>query len=386
MKYQREIQSIHQHLTNKKITDGPIKPTRTGYTNIKTNKVRIINMKRERIGPKIKQLRKSRALTQKQLADALGYSDKSMITHIEKGDSDMTYEKILLLLRTYMLDANELFDVSEIDKRLEEFHEEKQKKVINSVTDFYNQYDEDARLKRRYGQVEYLTTNKYIHEYLKPDNKVIEIGAGTGAYSIPLAKEGYDVTAVELVEHNLDILRAKITEDMNIKAYQGNALDLSMFEDESFDVTLLLGPMYHLFSKEDKIKALSEAKRITKCGGYIFVAYCMNDATIIQYAFGCNKLHELMNFKMITDDWHCVSEEKDIFDLVRIEDIDEYNKESVLTRIKIIATDGAAHYLKDYLEQMDLETFKQWVNYHLSTCERMDLIGASNHTLDILLK
>ena len=136
-------------------------------------------MKRERIGPKIKQLRKSRALTQKQLADALGYSDKSMITHIEKGDSDMTYEKILLLLRTYMLDANELFDVSEIDKRLEEYHEEKQKEVINSVTDFYNQYDEDARLKRRYGQVEYMTTNKYIHEYLKPGDKVIEIGAGT---------------------------------------------------------------------------------------------------------------------------------------------------------------------------------------------------------------
>ena len=343
-------------------------------------------MKRERIGPKIKQLRKSRALTQKQLADALGYSDKSMITHIEKGDSDMTYEKILLLLRTYMLDANELFDVSEIDKRLEEFHEEKQKKVINSITDFYNQYDEDARLKRRCGQVEYITTNKYIHEYLKPGDKVIEIGAGTGAYSIPLAKEGYDVTSVELVEHNLDILKSKITGDMNIKTFQGNALDMSIFADESFDITLVLGPMYHLFTKEDKIKVLQEAKRITKKDGYILVAYCLNEATIIQYVFGCNKLNELMDFKMITDDWHCVSEEKEIFDLVRLEDIDEYNKEAELGRIKIVATDGASHYQKDYLEQMNPKTFKQWVKYHLSTCERMDLIGASNHALDILRK
>lgn len=343
-------------------------------------------MKRERIGPKIKQLRKSRSLTQKQLADALGYSDKSMITHIEKGDSDMTYEKILLLLRTYMLDANELFDVSDIDKRLEEFREEKQKKVINSVTDFYNQYDEDARLKRKCGQVEYITTNKYIHEHLKSGDKIIEIGAGTGAYSIPLAKEGYDVTAVELVEHNLEILKSKITGDMNIKTYQGNALDMSRFNDESFDITLLLGPMYHLFNKEDKIKALKEAKRITKKDGCILVAYCMNEATIIQYVFGCNKLNELMDFKMISDDWHCVSEEKEIFDLVRLEDIDEYNKEVGLERIKIIATDGASHYQKEYLEQMESKTFKQWVNYHLSTCERMDLIGASNHTLDILKK
>ena len=81
-------------------------------------------MKRERIGPKIKQLSKSKSLTQKELADALGYSDKSMITHIEKGDSDMTYEKILLLLKTYCLDANELFAVKEIDEKIAEYKKE----------------------------------------------------------------------------------------------------------------------------------------------------------------------------------------------------------------------------------------------------------------------
>ena len=59
-------------------------------------------MNKERIGRKIKKLRKSRNLSQKDLADALGYSDKSMITHIEKGDSDMTYEKILLFLSIYI--------------------------------------------------------------------------------------------------------------------------------------------------------------------------------------------------------------------------------------------------------------------------------------------
>lgn len=343
-------------------------------------------MKKERIGPKIKKLRKSRALTQKQLADALGYSDKSMITHIEKGDSDMTYEKILLLLRTYMLDANELFDVGEIDKRLEEHKKEKEKAAITSISDFYNQYDEDARLKRRNGQVEYLTTNKYIHQYLKKGDKVIEIGAGTGAYSIPLAKEGYDVTSIELVEHNLDILKSKITDDMNIKAYQGNALDLSRFSDESFDITLVLGPMYHLFTKEDKIKCLLEAKRITKKDGYILVAYCMNEGTIISYVFGANGLDDVRNKCLLTEDWHCKSDPKEIFELVRIEDIDEYNKGAGLRRIKIVATDGASRYIKDCLEKMDAKTFEQWIDYHLHICERMDLIGATHHSLDILKK
>lgn len=340
-------------------------------------------MKNDRIGPRIKKFRKSRALTQKQLADALGYSDKSMIAHIEKGESDMTYEKILLLLRTYTLDANELFD---IDRKLEKYRQDKVKKTAETITDYYNQYDEDNRLNRRYGQVEYITTNKYIHEYLKPNDKIIEIGAGTGAYSIPLAKEGYDVTSIELVEHNLDILKGKISDGMNIKAYQGNALDLSRFNDESFDVTLVLGPMYHLFNKKDKIKCLLEAKRITKKNGYIFVAYCMNEATIIQYVFGCNKLNEVMDLHMISDDWHCVSEEKDLFEMIRLEEIDELNKETDLERIKIVASDGASHYNKDYLDKMDSKTFDRWVNYHLSTCERMDLIGASNHTLDILIK
>ena len=343
-------------------------------------------MKRERIGPKIKKLRKSRDLTQKELADALGYSDKSMITHIEKGDSDMTYEKILLLLRTYCLDANELFDVSDIDKRLEEHKKAKEQKVITSISDYYNQYDEDGRLKRRNGQVEYLTTNKYIHEYLKPGDRIIEIGAGTGAYSIPLAKEGYDVTSIELVNHNLDILKSKITDDMNIKAYQGNALDLSRFPDESFDITLILGPMYHLFTKEDKVKCLLEAKRITKKGGYIFVAYCMNEGTIISYVFVEGGLEDIKKRNLLTDDWRCKSEPSEIFELVRLEEIEEYNKEADLERIKIVATDGASRYIRDQLNAMDEKTFELWVDYHLHTCERMDLIGATHHSLDILKK
>lgn len=253
---------------------------------------------------------------------------------------------------------------------------------------YYNEYDEENRLVRdRVGQVEYLTTRKYIDEYLTDnDIKILEVGAGTGRYSVTLAKEGYDVTAVELVEHNLEILKAKLDGTECITAIQGNALDLSVFDDNTFDITLVLGPMYHLYTQEDKLTALKEAVRVTRCGGHIFVAYCMNEATIIQYVFGCNQLRSLMELNMITEDWKCVSEPKDLFEMVRIEEIGRLNSTVPVERVKLVATDGASRYIRDYLEEFDDETFNKWLSYHFATCERQDLIGATNHSLDILRK
>lgn len=255
------------------------------------------------------------------------------------------------------------------------------------IENFYNEYDEDGRLENsRLGRVEYLTTRRYLDPLLIADSKIAEIGAGTGRYSVTLAKEGYDVTAVELVQHNLEILKSKLEGSENIKAYLGNALDLHMLEDNIYDITLLLGPMYHLYSEDDKMTSLNEAVRITKPGGHILVAYCMNEATVIQYVFGCNQLKSVMDLNMITDDWKCVSEPKDLFEMVRIEDIERLNATIPVERIKLVATDGASRYIRDYLEEFDDETFEKWLSYHFATCERQDLIGATNHSLDILRK
>ena len=254
------------------------------------------------------------------------------------------------------------------------------------LEEYYNSRDEEKRLLSQHGQVEYLTTMKYIHECISRMDSphILEVGAGTGIYSVALAKEGYSVTAVELVQHNLDILKSKLDGSEPITAIQGNALDLSVFRDRSFDLTMLLGPMYHLYTLEDKIQALSEAVRVTKPGGYILIAYCMNEPTIIQYVFLGKHLKEVTETNILTDDWHCKSEPKEIFELVRTEDISLLNSKFPLDRIKLVATDGAAHYLSGLIDEMDQYTFAKWMEYHLATCERQDLIGASNHTLDIL--
>ena len=108
-------------------------------------------------------------------------------------------------------------------------------KRLEIVSSFYNEIDEDGRLnKSRHGQMEYITTMHYINKYAKEGAKLLEIGAGTGRYSIALAKAGYNVTAVELVENNLQVLKKNSEGIDNIQSYQGDALDLSRFADNSF--------------------------------------------------------------------------------------------------------------------------------------------------------
>ena len=262
---------------------------------------------------------------------------------------------------------------------------------MNHLENYYANYDEEGRLLSKHGQVEYRTTMKYIHEMLggSEKKKILEVGAGTGRYSIALAKEGYEVDALEYTEHNLEIMNRKIAGEglSNIRTYHGTALDLSRFADESFDLTLLLGPMYHLYTKEDKQKAMAEAIRVTKRGGHIFVAYCMNEATMLQFVFGKGNLWNCMENHMLTEDFHCLSEEKDLFELSRVEDINALNEQfSDITRVKLVATDGATNYMRECIDAMDDATFEMWMKYHFTICERQDLIGATHHSLDILQK
>ena len=259
---------------------------------------------------------------------------------------------------------------------------------MNYIEEYYNQINEDGRLTSKHGSVEYLTTMKYIRESVSgvDDPAILEVGAGTGRYSVTLAKEGYRVTAVELVEHNLDILKSKLDGTEKITPVLGNALDLSFLSDGAFDLTMLLGPMYHLYTKEDKLRVLSEAVRVTKPGGRILVAYCMNEATVIQYVFGLNNLREVTDSDLLTPDWHCKSDPKEVFELIRSEEIAALDAEIPVKRLKLIATDGATNYMRGFVDEMDDETFAKWLDFHFSTCERQDLVGASNHTLDILEK
>ena len=257
--------------------------------------------------------------------------------------------------------------------------------MMTELEQYYNKFNEEKRLDSRHGKVEFITSMKYIHEYLGGDTtkKILDIGAGTGKYSVALAEEGYDVSAVELVKHNLGLLKAK---NSSVKAYQGNALKLSRFPDNEFDMVLVFGPMYHLLTTEEKVQALKEAKRVLKDDGVMLVAYCMNEYSILTYGFRQNHILECLENGKISKDFRVQPEAEDLYDYVRLEDMDAYNKAAGLKRIKVISADGPSDYMRPVLNAMDEATFEAFIRYHLTICERPELVGAGSHTVDILSK
>ena len=144
--------------------------------------------------------------------------------------------------------------------------------------------------------------------------------------------------------------------------------------------------VFDLLEKEEKLKALSEAKRVVKSGGIIFVAYIMNEFSVITYAFKEKHIKEGIETGMLDGDFHCTKKANDLYSMVRTEDIEELNREVGLKRIQVVAADGAANYIRPYLNALDEEEFRYFIDYHLATCERADLLGASGHLVDILHK
>lgn len=261
--------------------------------------------------------------------------------------------------------------------------------TIHYLNEFYSHYDEDGRLSKKHGSVEFLTTMRYIGQYIKPGDRVLEVGAGTGRYSHALARQGYTVDAVELIGHNIDVFQNNTQPGENISITQGNALDLYAFSDNTYDITLLLGPLYHLYTTDDKRQALREAIRVTRPGGVIFAAYVISDGCLLDEGFlrGNINVAEYVKTGLLDGETFAAkSEPKDLFELVRKEDVDELMRDFPTTRLHYVASDGCALLLRYAIDAMDDDAFALYLNYHFATCERADLLGVTSHALDVFRK
>ena len=261
---------------------------------------------------------------------------------------------------------------------------------LKIVKSFYEEVSEDTRLTRsRHGQLEFATTMEYIHRYAKPGARIVELGAGTGRYSIALATEGYDVTAVELLEKNMEVLRENVAalsaETVRLQAFQGDATDLAKLPDEAFDVTLSLGPLYHLYDADEIRKAIREAIRVTRKDGIIIVAFLSVYAILFD-----NYLKETLHAGMVEnfdEQYRTKHFAEQLFTGYDIVEFEELFASEPVEHLKTVAVDTVLELAEDRTDfSMSDEAFEEFLRYHLATCEKRELLGASSHLVYICRK
>lgn len=247
----------------------------------------------------------------------------------------------------------------------------------NLVQEVYQRYDEDSRLnKSQAARVEFLTTVRYIEKYLTPGAKILDVGAGAGEYSFYFARNGYHVSALELADANIAAFRAKMTDDDSVDLVQGNAIDLSRYDSNSFDIVLLFGPLYHLHEEADRLQCIEEAKRVCKPGGKIFFAFISNDMVILT-------MQQCQDDYLMNGDYNKETFRLDDFPFVfhTPDHCRELLRKAGIQICHEVASDGASELLQDLVNGLDEASYRQYLRYHFYICEKPEFLGMSNHLL-----
>ncbi|MCG8482918.1 MAG: class I SAM-dependent methyltransferase [Clostridia bacterium] len=257
-------------------------------------------------------------------------------------------------------------------------------KRTEQIESFYESKNEDSRLTSTQSRkIEYLTTMKYIVDICEKNSTILDACAGTGKYSFALAELGYKVTAGDLTEHNVNVIRKKqAANNVLEKIYSGSILDLRMFNDNCFDIVLNLGSYYSIQNHDDRIKSITESLRVLRPNGYYFMAYLNKHANFIRTIDQFKGNYD--RFKFYLDNGY--DSKNNLFFSTTPE-----NAEADLLKFNVellhnIATDGPRFAIQQTVDTFNDEELKQYLSLHLSFCEKRSLLGYSEHGLIIAKK
>ena len=249
---------------------------------------------------------------------------------------------------------------------------------VERIKATYQFYDEETRLNHsKAARVEFLTNVQYIERYLQPGGKILDIGAGTGEYSLYFAQKGYRVCALELAESNIEKFQKRMNGIKSIDLVQGNAVDLSRYPDDCFDAVLVFGPLYHLHSPQDQQRCIAEAKRVCKKEGKLFFAFISNDMVILTELARCSAYLTAGDYDKTTFELN----DFPFFVFHTVEDCRRMLQRGGVKLLHEVASDGISELLAEQINAMDDENYAQYLRYHAYICEKPEFLGMSNHLL-----
>ena len=247
--------------------------------------------------------------------------------------------------------------------------------MVEQIIKYYENYDEDGRLFRDKAHLpEFLTTVRYFDRLFKTGSRVLDACAGPGKYSFYLADKGHIVTACDLAEHHVKIIKSKPNAGVLEEISVCNVLDLSRFDENSFDVVLCMGALYHLPTEGEKTQAIRECTRVCKPGGLVAMSYLNYYAVVAsEVSKGLGDFEEVLSaFK---DDSDCLWKATTPMKMER------YVRAAGLEIVHNIGTDGISFILAEKVNAASDEAFAKWMEYVYEHCEEPSILGYSMHGL-----
>ena len=253
----------------------------------------------------------------------------------------------------------------------------------------YENYKEEDRLTTNNARkIEFINTVKILGEHIKKKSKILDCAAGTGVYAFYLAEQGHDVTATDITPRHIDIINKNLSnKQYDMKTAVLDATDLSVFDDDSFDVVLNMGPFYHLITEEQREKCIDECIRVLKNDGILVTAYIPR-FYVFQYVAMNNRkyLDGALAKQLVETGVLKHSDEKcfwtDTYYSSK-EDMEQLYLSKNLEIIDHFAQDGIAPLLSHQVDQWNESEFDVWCQYHYSVCREQSILGASNHVIII---
>lgn len=238
--------------------------------------------------------------------------------------------------------------------------------------------------------IEYIITTRMLERFIKPGEKVLDLGGGPGRYSMWLASRGCDVTLFDLSDGNINFARDKAKElGLSIKTICGNALDESLYPNEKFDHILVMGPMYHLFYEEDRRKVINNALSHLKENGKIYIVFINLFAGVLYY-LDVYKVGFKEELEIDPEYGICLEENKSwngqAFTEARFDAFPEIRKFCNSFGLKQVTVFGQEGFLGGYVKQLDeLEEPHRsiWIDYAYRLCEMEEYLTMSAHIMYI---
>jgi ubiquinone/menaquinone biosynthesis C-methylase UbiE len=266
----------------------------------------------------------------------------------------------------------------------------------DKIKAFYSNEMEKDRLEQELFKLEGIRTKEIISRCLSKKNMTIaDIGGGAGFYAFWLQQSGHNVSLIDLTPKNIELANeySKKTGIQLTNCRTGDATNLDI-ADEQFDIVLLLGPLYHLINKEERVKALSEAKRIVKPNGFVLSAVISRYASLFD-GFKRDLLTDDKFAKMVVDDLNTgihlnETGNPEYFTTAYFHTPDEIKQEIIESGLqfeKLIAVESFGWIIDNFKEKSLDKTYMEKLNKIISIVETDDdLIAASPHIIAIAQK